>query len=217
MTPPFAGGADRTIHAPESRFDCRLCGQTHRVVALSVGERARCAQCGAVMAKGARHGIDAALAFALSGLIFALPAALLPIVTVSKFANERAGVLFTGVAALWEGGMRMVAVWVLICGALTPVLLLGAIVALALPLRFGWASVAARPLATAARVFEHWAMPEVHVLAMLVALIKLHTLVGVSIGPGFWCYAAMSFLTLLAWNNFDLAGALPAAPAQPAP
>jgi paraquat-inducible protein A len=151
--------------------------------------------------------MDTALACAVAGLFCAIPAALLPVVTVSKLANERAGILFTGVAALWADGMRMVAVSVVICGALTPILLLGTIVALALPWR--WAPVLARPLATAARVFEHWAMPEVHVLAMLVALVKLHTLVGVTIGPGFWCYAAMSFLMLLAWNNFNLVGTLP--------
>lgn len=38
---------------------------------------------------------------------------------------------------------------------------------------------------------------------------KLHTLVGVHVGPGFWCYVGMSLLTLLAWRSFELDAAAP--------
>jgi uncharacterized paraquat-inducible protein A len=70
---------------------------------------------------------DAALAFALTGLILAVPAATLPLVSVSRFGSEHTGLLFSGVRALWNGGMPTLGVWVLICGGVAPALLLVAL------------------------------------------------------------------------------------------
>jgi paraquat-inducible protein A len=202
----------KSSSAPDRRrFTCRSCGQMHRVIPLAPGERARCLRCDAPLAKGSRFGVDTALACAVTGVILAIPAALLPFVTVSKLANERVGVLFTGVATLWDDGvgMKLLAIWIAACGALAPFLLLGTLLGLLLPPRLGREPLAPRTLAFTARAVEHWAMPEVQVLAVLVALVKLHTLVGVHVGPGFGCYAAMSLVMLLGWRSFELDAAAP--------
>lgn len=138
----------------------------HQVVALVPGQKAWCVRCGSLLAKGTRYGIDAALACALGGLLLAVPATLLPFVTVSKLANERVGLLFTGISALWEQGMRLLAVWVLICGTIVPWLLLGTLATLLLPARLGRTPPAPRLLSATVRALEHWLMPEVQVLAV---------------------------------------------------
>ena len=164
-------------------------------------------RCGALLAHRGWLGRDAALAFAVTGALLAVPAAMLPFISVAKLGRDHTGYLLTSATALWESGMRLLAIWVAICGAAAPVLLLAALTgAIGRALRLGRGSRAWRLVAHAV---EHWAMPEVHVLAILVALIKLGDLVEVQIGPGFWCYAGMSVAMLIAWRSFGVENSNP--------
>lgn len=127
-----------------------MCGLEHRPVTPAPGERALCVRCDTVLVQGSRLGPDAALAFTLTGLLLALPAAFLPFITAGKLGNERAGLLFTGVEGLWDNGMRLLAVWVLLCGTLVPVAMLIVLAGLLVPARFGWPPVRAELLSRAA-------------------------------------------------------------------
>jgi paraquat-inducible protein A len=181
---------------------CRLCGLDHRSVRLAPGETARCTRCDGLLAKG-RHGGDFPLVICVTGLVLALPACFLPFISAGKLGAERISTLFTGVGALWDNGMRALAVLVLLCGALLPILLLCTLAVLQAPARVGRWIASPELLARAARSLELGAIPEVQVLAVLVALMKLGTQVNVTIGPAFWCYCAMSFCLLLAQRGFD--------------
>jgi paraquat-inducible protein A len=168
-------------------------------------------RCDTVLAKGSRLGTDTALVFSITGLILAPPSALLTFVSAGKLGAERLSLLFTGVGCLWDGGMRLLAALVLLCGGLIPLALLATLAAVHAPSRLGWPRDKFEPLFRVARALEHWALPEVQVLAVLVALMKLGSVVDVTIGPGFWCYCAMALSLLIAQHSFDLDTSAPRA------
>jgi paraquat-inducible protein A len=182
---------------------CPLCGKGHRPVRLAPGESAHCTRCDTVLSRGSRGGAEAPLVFCVTGLALALPACLLPLVSAGKLGAERTSTLFTGVGALWDNGMRALAVLVLLCGGLLPIALLCLLTALQLPERFSGFLANPATLARVARALELCAIPEVQVLAVLVALMKLGSVVHVTIGPGFWFYCAMAFSLILAQRRFD--------------
>jgi paraquat-inducible protein A len=70
-----------------------------------------------------------------------------------------------------------------------------------------------RPALRFLRPLEHWAIPEVQVLAVLVALVKLHSVVNLQVGPGFWSYCAMTLALLVAQNSSEFDTDPPGAPA----
>jgi paraquat-inducible protein A len=194
--------ATMVLHA--TRLTCPLCGFEHQLISLGPGESALCRRCDTVLARGSRFGRDATLVFTLTGLILAIPALFLPFIGAGKFGQEHGGLLLTGVEGLWDNRMRLLAIWVLLCGTAVPVALLGILAGYLLPERLGWAQNHAEILSRAAHAMAYWAIPEVQMLAVLVALMKLGSLVNVTIGAGFWAYAGMSFSLLLAWRSFVL-------------
>lgn len=193
------------LSGPTGSLECRVCGQRHRAVSLAPGEKASCTRCETVLARGRRLGPEAPFVFALSGLILAVPACLLPFISAGKLGDERVSLLFTGVGALWDDGMRALSMLVLFCGGVVPLGLLLTLVVLLAPAWRDAGGARRRELTRLATFLESWSIPEVQVLAVLVALFKLGTLVEVRIGPGFWCYCAMTLLLLLARRGFEMA------------
>lgn len=190
--------------ASNNRLTCYLCGHEHLSVRLAPGQKAVCVRCDAVLAKGSRFGPDTALAFSLAGLALSLPATFLPFISAGKLGDLRISHLLTGVGGLWDHGMPGTGTVVLICGCLLPVALLASLAVL-----HAHASPGLRERADfaglyrTARALEHWAIPEVQVLAVLVALTKLGRVVDISIGPGFWCYCGVAASLLVAESSFD--------------
>ncbi|MCF3649991.1 paraquat-inducible protein A [Synoicihabitans lomoniglobus] len=189
--------------SPSSVYTCALCGQSHQAVRVSRWQTASCRRCETPLARGARWGRQAGTAFTLTGIILWVPAFCLPFMTVSKFGQSQVELAGSGALALWDHGMPLLSVWTFWCVWLAPSLMLLAGAAIVLPRHQGISPPALRWLRVTIGVMRRWSMPEVYVLAVLVALIRLGAVVDVNLGAGFWSYAAMSLAILLAWRSFE--------------
>lgn len=193
------------MSAPESSspdpIACPSCGQLHSRVPLRRGDIIQCVRCGSSIARDPNW--PTILAWTIAGLILAVPAALLPVVHLARFGVTRDSQLLTGAIALWNQGMAPGAVLVLLCGIVAPVTLLLSLVVLLIPLVRGTVAPRARHLLRLLRGLALWSIPEVYVLAVLVAFIKLDALVPAEPAPGLWCQAGMSLALLVAWRRFD--------------
>ncbi len=157
-----------------------------------------------MMAERGWVGPAPAMALAITGLFLAFPAMLLPWVTLQQFGQMRVSHLTVGFTGLWSHGFWSLGAWVLFCGVIAPVALLVLLVmVLATDGRDSWQGVN-RELRRLAAFIEYWAMPEVQVLGVMVAFLKLGSIVTVKVGPGLWCYALASICMLAAWRRFSL-------------
>jgi paraquat-inducible protein A len=185
------------------QLTCHWCGQVHHVVPLRRGERALCAQCGNTLTHRPM-GRHAGLALTLTAAILTVPATELPLVTVQKFGSEHVSYLWTGVRALWQNGMPVLSVWVALCGIIVPIALITALIVLLVSPRAQTDPASHRFWIGVANAVQRWSMPEVYVLAVLVAFVKIGALVQVDPGAGLWFYGAMSVTTMFAWRSADV-------------
>lgn len=152
----------------------------------------------------ARH--DEVLALAGTALIFYVASLGLPLATAAKFGEKHSGYLFSGIARLWQENNEYLAVLVFACGVVAPLLLVSTLSGLLLAARAGRPRPGLRRWLHFATWVETWSMPEVQVLGVVVAFIKLSALVPSRPAAGLWCYGLAALFSLVAWRRFDAAG-----------
>jgi paraquat-inducible protein A len=183
---------------------CPWCGQLHTRVPLRPGDVCQCVRCSAQLAIGRASNWQVTLAWVLTALALWAPANFLPIVAVSRLGNAHESLLFTGVLSLWHHGMPWVAVLVALCGIVAPLLLLLSLTALLVPIVLRRPSARLRFLVRWLHALELWSIPEVYLLGVLVAFIKLGSVVRAEPTAGLWCHAGMALALFVAWRRFDI-------------
>lgn len=194
---------------------CPWCGQLHQRVPLRPGDTARCVRCTSALATGRASNWIVTLAWVLTGLILWVPANVLPLVSLSQFGAAHESQLASGVTGLWQHGLPWIAVLVALCGIIAPFLLLLVLAALLIPIALRHPSTRPRLLIRWLRALELWSIPEVYLLGVLVAFIKLGDVVPAAPGAGLWCHAAMSIALFIAWRRFDIDAAAAALTSRP--
>ena len=177
---------------------CPVCDALHEVGEVDPGTRLRCVRCNVVIAVGRPEAILRIVVLAATSLV------LMTIVIFYPFLQLRNGVftskasVFDTVMSFNEGVMAPLSVAVAFFVIILPILRLGSLIWALGPL-----SVDRSPLPGAAfalrwaEILKPWAMAEIFMVGVAVALVKLADLATLSMGPAFWSFATIVFITAL--------------------
>ena len=192
--------------AAENIIACETCGLVQRVEPLAKGSAAECFRCGAFL--GVRRSpasLHISAALSLAALVLYVPANIFPIMKMYMYGAYSESTVWDGVVLLLGHDQWGVAVIVFMASMVIPLVKLAGLFSLVVTARMGWG----RRLRSRTSLYKFidaigpWAMLDVFLLAVLVALVKLNTMAKVIPGPGLAAFTAMVVLTMLASAAFD--------------
>lgn len=170
---------------------CQDCDLLHRQRSLRDGQRAMCSRCGAVLYRKKRNSLDYTLIFSLTGVILLLMANVFPFMTFKLEGRVQESILFTGVKELFVQEMWAIAILVLIVSIVIPLLkILGMLYVLA-PLKFNRRPWHAALIFRIVEALHPWAMVDVYMLGVIVAMVKLSDFATIVPGAALYSFAAL--------------------------
>ena len=190
----------------ETVVACETCGLVQRVEPLAKGAAAECFRCGAFLGvRRSRASLHVTAALSLAALVLYVPANIYPILHMTLYGATSDNTIWDGVVSLARHNQWGVAVIVFLASLVIPLLKLGGLFFLVCSTltnkgrRLRWRTTLYKFIDT----IGPWAMLDVFLLAILVALVKLGQLATVVPGPGLVAFTGVVVLTMLASAAFD--------------
>jgi paraquat-inducible protein A len=190
----------------EAVVACDTCGLVQRMDRLRPGEAAECMRCGSFLAdRRTTASLHVTAALSLAALVLYVPANIYPILSMTLYGAYSENTVWDGVVSLMRHDQYFVAIIVFLASIVIPLLKLAALFFLVASSYWGLG----RRLRTRTALFKFidrigpWAMLDVFLLAILVALVKLKQLATILPGPGLIAFTSVVILTMLASAAFD--------------
>jgi paraquat-inducible protein A len=198
--------ARRSGMASESLVSCDTCGLAQQVEPLAPGMAAECARCGSfVAARRSAQSLHITAALSLAALILYVPANIYPMLKMYMYGAYSENTVWEGIVVLAQNDEWLVAIVVFMASMVIPLVKLAGLFSLVVTTHMGWG----RRLRARTQLYKlidaigPWAMLDVFLLAVLVALVKLNTLAKVIPGPGLVAFTLVVVLTMFASAAFD--------------
>ncbi len=194
--------ADASTSGPRSvSFDgwmaCPTCDLLHGSVELPRGGRLKCRRCGTVLMTDRVGALDRSLSAAFASVILMLAAIFFPFLELSVAGLHRTASVLDASLAFSGGLMIPLAFATALLIIVIPLIRASALAYTLLPLRLGRVPPrgAARAFRLAARL-KPWAMAEIFILGVVVALVKVGGMASITLGPAFWAMAGLVLLVV---------------------
>lgn len=190
---------DEPMSTAENEPALTACHECDLLVHEAAGQEAPrysalCPRCGALLYRHSRNCLENTLALACACLVLLAVANSFPIVGLNIQGQRVDTTVFGAAAQLWREDMPVVAILVMLTTTVTPLLEMAGVIWLVLPLMLGRRPPGFARVFRALQAAHPWAMVEVFILGILVALVKLSHLAEVLPGPAMLCFCALMLL-----------------------
>jgi paraquat-inducible protein A len=182
--------------------EATLAGSTSPVTS---DQHAVCPRCGAPVHRRRPNSIARAWALLLAGLIFYIPANVLPVMYTSLMGSGSENTIMQGVIEFWKSGSYGIALVIFIASVLVPCtkfLVLGVLFATS-QRRSRWAMKERAKLYRLVELVGYWSMLDVLVVAMVAALVKFQGLSDIEPRIGILFFGLVVIMTMLSAMSFD--------------
>ncbi|WP_116598791.1 paraquat-inducible protein A [Primorskyibacter marinus] len=202
MTPnvPDVTLAD-SLPDPAKLIACPQCDALHLDADLPIGSTSRCVRCHTVLESPRQLALTRIVMLAAAALILMIAAIFFPFLELHAAGRIQRSSLLDTVMAFSTGMTAPLTLAMAALIVILPVTRFVSLIYVLAPMAFGWTP--ARHASRAFRIAEAlrpWAMAEVFIVGVAVALVKVAGLAHLSIGPAFWAFVALVIVTVLKDN-----------------
>ena len=184
--------------------DCHFCALPVIIPPLKHLQTAYCPRCQARLSRFHRHSLDYSIAFAVAAVFFLL--ASIPFDFLSfRVQGQQENLHLAGtVTRMVDENYLILALIQLVTILLIPVLVLGAMLYLLLPIRMGKPAL---PGASIVYLLQYrlipWCMVEVFLIGALVSIFKMSSMADIGLGRSFYAFGLFSFCLLACFYFLD--------------
>jgi paraquat-inducible protein A len=182
---------------------CHECDLLHQRQPLPPGGTATCVRCGAKLYSRKPNSLDRVLALTGAGLVLFFIANAYPLLTFRLEAQAQETTLISGVMALYDQGMWIVAGVVFLTSILVPLLQLTGMLYVILPLKLNKMPWKLPFFFRVVCGFKPWGMMEVFMLGILVSFVKLAKMATLIPGIALYAFLVLIFVLAAAAASLD--------------
>ncbi|MCR9106342.1 MAG: paraquat-inducible protein A [Gammaproteobacteria bacterium] len=195
--------AARRVDETGADLACPGCDLLVNVAGLHDGESAACPRCGHTLTRYRADASSRTLAFTVAALILLVIANSFSFLSFSAGGLENQMTLGQTPGTLFEYGMPsaafIVGAFIIFIPAGVLVMMVGLCIPLLQQRYYPWL----RTLAKGIFLAQNWAMVEVFIIGVIVALVKIAAMATVYLGVSFWAYVAFAICFTLAVASLD--------------
>lgn len=182
---------------------CHFCDTLQKSPRLRDGEGAYCCECGTLLYRNRPRSLAHATGFSAAALIFMGIAHAFPFLTMTRGSMSTKLTLLGAANVLNQDGTPLLSLAVIFFTVIAPLILVGGLLYVAAPLRYGIEAPGAFAVTRLFQKMEPWSMLEVFLLGLIVSLLKLGKMADVAYNTGLWALVGLVLCTAAAYGGID--------------